>query len=152
MMDRELNLFERPVEMCYCVPGGASACAPCRDRRAEVAPTPTPTSITDSWLAVTVTPKLNQTFIEEYIEKIKSLPFAGQEIDFVVFDKAKQMTATEVAEAMRAGGFLPAARPAWTLAWDPARDSDKTVLWTFPTNRAYALDKDLRIVGSVLTD
>ncbi len=34
MHDRELNLFERPIEqMCYCVPGAIGACAPCRERR-----------------------------------------------------------------------------------------------------------------------
>lgn len=29
-----MNLFERKTEICYCVPNGASACAPCRERLA----------------------------------------------------------------------------------------------------------------------
>ena len=30
----EMNLFEALIgRLCYCVPGGVSACAPCRDRR-----------------------------------------------------------------------------------------------------------------------
>lgn len=39
-MTSDLNLFERPAEICYCVPNGASLCAPCRERRqpAIVAP------------------------------------------------------------------------------------------------------------------
>ena len=30
-----MNLFERKTEICYCVPNGASACAPCRERLAK---------------------------------------------------------------------------------------------------------------------
>jgi hypothetical protein len=34
MTDRPLNLFELPLEMCYCVPNASGACAPCRERKA----------------------------------------------------------------------------------------------------------------------
>lgn len=30
----DLNIFERPAQICYCVGNGASTCAPCRERRA----------------------------------------------------------------------------------------------------------------------
>jgi hypothetical protein len=33
-MTNDLNLFERPAEICYCVGNGAATCAPCRERRA----------------------------------------------------------------------------------------------------------------------
>lgn len=36
-MESELNVFERPAQFCYCVTNGASACAPCRERRAAKA-------------------------------------------------------------------------------------------------------------------
>lgn len=34
-MTSDLNLFERPAEICYCVGNGAATCAPCRERRAS---------------------------------------------------------------------------------------------------------------------
>ena len=33
-MTGDINLFERPAEICYCVPNGASKCSPCRERSA----------------------------------------------------------------------------------------------------------------------
>lgn len=32
-----MSFFEIPNQICYCVPNGASACAPCRERRAAEA-------------------------------------------------------------------------------------------------------------------
>lgn len=33
-MTSDLNLFERPAEICYCVGNGTATCTPCRERRA----------------------------------------------------------------------------------------------------------------------
>lgn len=34
-MTSDLNLFERPAQICYCVGNGIATCAPCRARRAR---------------------------------------------------------------------------------------------------------------------
>jgi len=109
-MDRELNLFERATEICYCVPGGASACAPCRERRAERAAeaahpayvydpvTDSARKVIDGTGLVDMAPRFNRSFIKEFLDNADKLreqerrkkleSYRGHKADFVVFDEA----------------------------------------------------------------
>lgn len=83
----DLNFFEQPSQICYCVPNGQSSCAPCRERRAAALPVRPP-------LVLNRLPPLPKSWVHAY---------AGDR--FIGVDLAKGADATWVAIRDNKGRF-----------------------------------------------